>query len=810
MTQHLKSGLSWSQAEIISGQGIISLSFKNPPTPPADIELVVFLNMQAAGITADDLEVTGPSGENIPFELLPYPNSAKKIHLTFPERGPRGECKVRLNAYSGQVIHPFFGHASFDLYIDCPKDDCRPPQDLRPDQNLAAPTIDLTTKDYRGFLNVAQNWVKSTDPNWSDLSTASTEKMFLELLSHHSEMLSLQQDRTLQEASPETARERISVRRHAEFLGLKLSLGDTATSIATVDLSPGKFGFLPAGSQVVQRNQNNNITLYFHTNSTSFLDSRWNAGLVDSADAGVLKIAAWPDAADAVIPPNTKNLYLFGWDLGLSPGQRIFLSQEQHIHIGTIETVEELKEDGWVASPADASSGIVDITAISWKEPTQFEFQPWQNPIEKPFRIGGNVIDIQHGRLRKASNFPDGHSIPLSSQRQDAIFSKDPVSNSFMLRAIRTPESNILVNTGKPSVGLKIGSTEWIQQDSLWNSSSFDPHFTTEIDNDGSVWLIFGDGVRGATIDCGMSAVIPAFDAGDPDSLIELSFYQGNAEEGNIGRFALSDLLPPEFDKAAADTINKLSVLTATNITDGQGGEQVFDLDEARDLIPESIAHPALERCVTNDDYAQAAMQLDDIAMAVSKPLGGIFNTIVILCAPQTGFYLTEPQKLAVSKHVDALRMTGREHLIRDPDYVPMDIGFLICPKSGSHPENLREAIRQTLVPNFNDKPGFFHFSRFGFGAKISASDLLSEIAKVPGIGAVKLLTFKPLRENGSTQIYDVIEMGPTEIPIFAGQVSLPELGRLTVRIEGLDPPSLSADFVIGGPASETDLGGIL
>jgi len=811
LSYHQKSGLSWSQAEITDLQGIVSLSFQEPATPSIAIELVISLSEVAGLITPEDIVILGPSGETVPFDVLPFSTTDKEIHLTFAERGPRGKCIVELKSNENVEVHPFFGESSFDFYIDCPKDDCRPVKDLRPDPSHASPSLDFTTKDFRGFLSVAQNWVKSTDPNWSDLSTASTEKMFLELMAHHGEMLSLLQDRTFQESSPETARERISIRKHAEFLGLKLTLGNTSKSIATIDLSPGKFGFLPHGSQAIRRTKNNDVSLYFHTHETTLLDSRWNAGLEDTADAGNLKIAAWPDAIDATIPIGTKNLYLLNWDLGLSPGQRIFLLQEQNVHICTLNSIEEIVAKGWVTDPSlPLTTNDQKITAITWSEATESEFQPWVDPVEYPFRLGGNLVDIEHGRLRKATNLGDEQSIPLSSQRQDAVFSKDQITNSYLLRAIRTPESNILVNANTPSVQLKIGSKEWIQQDSLWNSSSFDPHFTTEVDNDGSVWLVFGDGIRGAAIECGSDPKIPSFDPANPETLIELSFYQGNAEEGNIGAFALSDMLPPQFQTELEEEFKDLSVIAATNIVPGTGGERIFDIENARDLIPESIAHPQLERCVTNQDYAIAAMQLDDIVMAVAKPLGGIFNTIALLCAPKNGYFLTPEQTDSVFYHIDNLRMTGREHIVQNPNYVPLDIGLLICPKTGVQSENLKESIRQALIPNFNEKPGFFHHSRFGFGAKITASTLLAAVAKVPGVGAVKLLTFKPLRENSTTDVYDIIELGPTEIPMFAGQIQHPELGRLTVRIEGLDPPALSSPFIVGGPALETTFGGSL
>ncbi|MEF9605419.1 hypothetical protein O4J55_25060, partial [Paracoccus sp. PXZ] len=67
-----------------------------------------------------------------------------------------------------------------------------------------------------------QNWAAATDPNWAGTNPASTEAMLVELLAHHAEMLSLHQDRVAQEAFIDTARERLSLNRHAAALGLAL------------------------------------------------------------------------------------------------------------------------------------------------------------------------------------------------------------------------------------------------------------------------------------------------------------------------------------------------------------------------------------------------------------------------------------------------------------------------------------------------------------------------------------------------------------------------------------------------------------
>ena len=101
----------------------------------------------------------------------------------------------------------------------------------------------MATKDFAGFLTVLENWALSTDPNWSGAGPAATETMLMELLAHHGEMLSLHQDRVAQEAFIDTARERLSLRRHAALLGLALDEGASARALVAVDLPAGRAAF---------------------------------------------------------------------------------------------------------------------------------------------------------------------------------------------------------------------------------------------------------------------------------------------------------------------------------------------------------------------------------------------------------------------------------------------------------------------------------------------------------------------------------------------------------------------------------------
>lgn len=798
-------GLEWGEAEIEPGwQGIAALGFTVPPPAGAAAELQVTLVRPAAGLGTGDLALTAPDGQPLDGGTVqPVADGDAAIFVRFAERGPRGVTLVRLLSGGSDALNPFFAEAGFDFFIDCPAGDCREP-DPPPPPPGPQPAIDMATKDFAGFLTVLENWALSTDPNWSGAGPAATETMLMELLAHHGEMLSLHQDRVAQEAFIDTARERLSLRRHAALLGLALDEGASARALVAVDLPPGRAGFLPAGTRFVREEGMGRITATFVSEAPAQLDARWNAGLSDLANRGALAPAAWPGATDAAFPEGTRQMLLWGWGLGLLPGQTIGLIQGRAAHVTTLAAVSEVQHPGWAADPAvPPHTQMRPLTLIALDTPTTARFRPWSDPTGAPLLVTANLVEAVNGEPVSAAN-EDGADLGLGGGRPDLVVATDLVTGAPVIRALRSPEGDVLVDAGRPAVRLRIGAEAWDWQPSLMNSAAFDRHFTTETDEDGSVWLMFGDGQRGRAV--------PLPDGSGPAGLgtepanrrIRLDWRRGVAEAGNLGAFALSGARPPlAADAGAAADFAALAPVAATNLLPAAGGRNRVSLAVARAMIPESIRHPARARCVTVEDYARAAEDVPGVARAAARALGGIFNTVLVLCAPDEGDRLDPATEARVFAHLDALRMAGREHVLRPPDYVALDIGLVICPRGGAGAAEIRRAVRDALAPGSAARPGFFHPSRLGFGEVVRKSDLLAAVARAPGVGAARVSTLRPLFRAGAPQVAETIRLGPTEIAEFAADEARPERGRLDIAVLGTDVPPPGEGFVVAGPVPD-------
>ncbi|MCP4936299.1 MAG: hypothetical protein GY927_19365 [bacterium] len=805
MTSKTGSGVTWEEAEIdlAAWQGLRSLRFATVPSAGFEVELVATLARAANGISAGDVQITTPDGQLNGFDVQFI---ADEIRILFPTRGARGTHSVILNSGGVDPLHPFFSEASFDFFIDCPAGDCRVGPVMDTTAGLAEPAIDLTAKDFTGFMRVGSDWALATDANWSDLSTASAERMLVELLAHHADMLSLHQDRVVQEAFIDTARERLAVKRHGSLLGVEIAQGGSANTVVAIDV--GAAGYLPVQCPIVRLEEGGEQTIGFETTDAVFLDPDWNAGLEDIADAGLLRVAAWPGASDAITASGATRMLLLGWDLQLSPGQRIGLIQGSQSHVATLISVNEYEAPGWTDDPVNVSTTVLRrVTEVVWDQPTLTDFSPWVDPAELPFLITANLVDAVHGTRKRASNSPGTGDVPLSGGRRDCVFAEESSGTGPLIRALRTPEENILhdAKSDRPQLSINIDGQPWSWETHLWGSAGFDQHFTTEREEDSSVWCLFGDSERGAAVQAANGPALPD----SATTKIEVEYLVGDPATGNVSPFALNGVGTHPFDITVNNAISDLAIRAVVNVTAGVGGERPVSLDAARLAIPESITHPPLERAVTLQDYAAAALTVAGVSQAAAKLIGGLFNTIGILVAPEDTDELSEELAVEVYRVIDQLRMAGREHIVQAPDYVPLDIALLVCPTAEAGVAETRQAVRDALSAKPENTDGFFHRSNLDFGSDIMLSDVLAAVQRQPAISAVKALQFRPLRDSNGLATRQAIELGPTEVAQFSADEAKPEKGRLTIRIQGIDPSIPPGAFSVASPPAELS-GGIV
>ena len=110
----------------------------------------------------------------------------------------------------------------------------RPP--LCPPDVGVEPDIDYLAKDYQGFRRLMLDRLSLLVPGWTERSAADLGVMLVELLAYAADNLSYRQDAIANEAYLATARQRVSVRRHARLVDYVLHEGCNARALVHVEV----------------------------------------------------------------------------------------------------------------------------------------------------------------------------------------------------------------------------------------------------------------------------------------------------------------------------------------------------------------------------------------------------------------------------------------------------------------------------------------------------------------------------------------------------------------------------------------------
>lgn len=133
-------------------------------------------------------------------------------------------------------IDPRYDRAKFYFKVNCPSDlDCAPSCDCEPPV-LVEPDINYLAKDYQSFRQLILDRLAVLMPDWTERHVPDIGVMLTEILAYTGDYLSYYQDAVATEAYLDTARQRISVRRHARLVDYFLHEGCNARAWVCVEV----------------------------------------------------------------------------------------------------------------------------------------------------------------------------------------------------------------------------------------------------------------------------------------------------------------------------------------------------------------------------------------------------------------------------------------------------------------------------------------------------------------------------------------------------------------------------------------------
>lgn len=131
---------------------------------------------------------------------------------------------------------PRYSHADFSFKVCCTSDlDCKTER-ICPSGQPNEPEIDYLAKDYASFRQLILDRLALIMPDWQERHVPDLGVALVELLAYTGDYLSYYQDAVATEAYLDTARQRISVRRHSKLVDYHMHEGCNARAWVCMDL----------------------------------------------------------------------------------------------------------------------------------------------------------------------------------------------------------------------------------------------------------------------------------------------------------------------------------------------------------------------------------------------------------------------------------------------------------------------------------------------------------------------------------------------------------------------------------------------
>ncbi len=209
------------------------------------LELTVyFLGPAPEGLGIEHIEICGGVRERdiavVDLRLCPQtdPERDNCIIVTVDRPGDFSTyCLCLVNLPEDAPFDPRYRCLEFSFKAACPSDlDCKQERTC-PEEVAPAPEIDYLAKDYASFRRLILDRLAVLMPHWTERHVPDVGITLVELLAYVGDYLSYHQDAVATEAYLDTARKRVSVRRHARLVDYHLHEGCNARTWVAVETS---------------------------------------------------------------------------------------------------------------------------------------------------------------------------------------------------------------------------------------------------------------------------------------------------------------------------------------------------------------------------------------------------------------------------------------------------------------------------------------------------------------------------------------------------------------------------------------------
>lgn len=737
---------------------------------------------------------------------------------------------------------PRYDRVEFSFKVDCPSDlDCQQVT-VCPPEPRDEPVINYLAKDYDSFRQLILDRLAVVMPEWRERHVPDLGIALVEVLAYAGDHLSYYQDAVATEAYLDTARQRISVRRHTRLVDYVLHEGCNARTwvcVATdsvVTLEPRDvyfitqldslgqvvvvkdedLGKLPAGGyEIFEPMTEADITLYPGQHHIKFYTWGDQECCLPRGATAVTLLGQWIEAPSE--PPACEPEQQAPADQA-APLAALPANPQLHLQLGDVLIFEEIIGPK-TGNAADADpkhrhamriTGITRVndplapelalTEITWAADDALPFPlclsalgppPTCEVIENISIARGNLILVDHGLSITEDLEP-----VLVKETIETCDCHGNVADTVIVPECYRPVLKEAPLTFGAALVPGTAAARMLVQDvrqalpqvtKLTGTAPYNvvSEWTVQQDllasrNPDRHFMVEMDNDRRAHLRFGDDELGQRPDAG---TAFRAVYRVGNGPGGNVGAGAIAHLVTRMHTLSGG-------VISLRNPLPARGGTTPEPMAEAKLFAPHAFRQ-RLERAITAEDYA--AIVLREFGNRVQRAAAtlrwnGSWYEMLVAIDP-LGQEEADPALLEdITGRLHRYRRIGHNLVVQSARRVPLDIALMVCVL----PSYLRGHVKAALLEVLSNKRladgrlGMFHPDNVSFGADIYLSVLVAAAQAVVGVESVQVTTLQRLYEPTNSEIETgVLSLGPLEIARLDNDPSFPENGRLRLDMRG-------------------------
>ncbi|MDX3454906.1 putative baseplate assembly protein [Streptomyces sp. ME02-8801-2C] len=427
---------------------------------------VTFLGKAPHGLCPENIRIdggrrtTGITAVDVSVEREDDPELDDRLYVTLDKAGDTSRYRLSLvetDPYDRPGTQPYRGfdqryHSAFFSF----RPDRPTPFDFKEDESQGgsqaafpdAPVVDYTARDYDTIRKLLLDRLALTTPDWVERNPADLGMALVELLAYTGDQISYQQDAVATEAYLDTARRRVSVRRHVRLIDYAMHDGCTARAYVTVEtagdhtLAPGTFRFASVDVRTLDPHDRPEPGTVVDDHELADLDERGSVEVFEpvlATDALELRVAhnairlwTWGGEVNALPKGATAATLRDEWQdpetcgdrqLGLRAGDLLVLEEVKGPRTGTPGDADPAHRQAVrLTSVTPALDRIEDqpVLEVTWAAEDALRFPLCLStrggrdclPVHDVTLARGNVVLVDHGRSLPGEGLPETFTVP--------------------------------------------------------------------------------------------------------------------------------------------------------------------------------------------------------------------------------------------------------------------------------------------------------------------------------------------------------------------------------------------------------------